>query len=155
MKIGILDTMFARADMGALAEKTIRAHAPEIELIRFTVPGIKDLPVQVKIFLTQKNCDLVLALGMPGPMPIDQQCAHEASLGIQWAQLMAEKPALEVFVHENEASTDAELRSIIQNRVIKHAINAVWMLTAPEELKKRAGSGERQGKENARPIKPE
>jgi riboflavin synthase len=152
MKIGIIDTMFARANMGVLAEKTILGRAPEIEVVRFTVPGVKDLPVQVKIFLEKKGCDLVVALGMPGREKIDKQCAHEASLGIQMAQLMTNKHVLEVFVHEDEAESDEELKEIIINRVTKHSVNAVWLLKNPQELSMRAGTGERQGKENAKRI---
>ncbi|MFH1588161.1 MAG: riboflavin synthase [Candidatus Diapherotrites archaeon] len=151
-KIGIIDTMFSRINMGKIAEETIQKKAPEIELEKSTVPGIKDLPVQVRIFLEDKKCDIVLALGMPGKEKIDSQCAHEASQGIIFAQLLAKKPALGVFVFENEASNEEELKEIVFNRVSKHAINAIWMIKNPEELSKRAGTGERQGKENAKKI---
>jgi riboflavin synthase len=152
MKIGLIDTMFARMNMSKIAEETIKEINSEIELEKLTVPGIKDLPVQVRIFLEDKKCDIVLALGMPGKEAIDSQCAHEASQGIIFAQLLAKKPALGVFVFENEAKTNEELKKIIISRVKKHAINAVWMISKPEELSKRAGTGERQGFENARRI---
>ncbi|MBN2126999.1 MAG: riboflavin synthase [Candidatus Diapherotrites archaeon] len=148
MKIGLIDTMFARINMGKIAEETIKEIAPEIELEKITVPGIKDLAVQVRILLEDKNCDIVLALGMPGKEAIDSQCAHEASLGIIYAQVLAKKPALGIFVFENEAKNDEGLKQIVFNRVKKHSINAVWMIKNPEELSKRAGTGERQGFEN-------
>ena len=90
---------------------------------------------------------------MPGKMPIDQQCAHEASLGIQWAQLMTNKHVLEVFVHEGEGKNDQDLAEVMRNRTIKHAVNAVKLLTDPGWLRERAGTGQRQGRANARPLK--
>ncbi len=150
--IGIVDTMFARGDMGGLAEQTIRKEAPTALIHRVTVPGIKDLPVACKRLLERRGCNLVIALGMPGKMPLDKQCAHEASLGIQQAQLMTNKPILEVFVHEDEGKDDKDLASIMRNRTVKHSINAVKMLCDPAWLRARAGTGERQGKENAKPI---
>ena len=85
-------------------------------------------------------------------MPIDKQCGHEASLGIQKVQLMTNKIVLEVFVHEDEGKDSQELASIMKNRAEKHAINLLWLLFKPEELTKRTGSGERQGKENAERV---
>ncbi len=149
MKIGLINTMFERINMSKIAEDTIRGFDSSIELEKLTVPGIKDLPVQVRIFLEDKNCDIVLAMGMPGKEKIDVQCAHEASMGIIQAQLLAKKPALGVFVFENEAKNNEELKKIVFNRVKKHTINAIWMIKHPRELMKRAGTGERQGFENA------
>lgn len=148
-KIGVVDTMFARADMGSLAVKTLMECNEPVEIIRRTVPGIKDLPVECKILLQEKKCDIVIALGMAGKMPIDKQCTHEASLGIQTAKLLTNKHIIEVFVHEDEASSDAELAKIMRNRTVKHAINAINLLFHPEILEKNAGKGLRQGKENA------
>jgi riboflavin synthase len=45
----------------------------------------------------------------------------------------------------DEARTDAELIAICKNRVAEHAVNAFWLLERPEELAKRAGTGQRQG----------
>ena len=152
MKIGIADTMFARVDMKKYALLAIGAEAPDAALELVTVPGIKDLPVACKKLLEEKNCDIAIALGMPGKEPIDTQCAHEASIGIQHAMLLANKHILEVFVHEFEAKTDAELFSIAKDRAYKHAQNAVWLISRPEELAKRAGKGMRQGYADAGPI---
>lgn len=38
--------------------------------------GIKDLPIASKKLLEESECDIVMALGMPGSKPIDKQCAH-------------------------------------------------------------------------------
>ncbi len=151
--IGIVDTLFARGDMGGLAEQTLRKEAPEALLHRVTVPGVKDLPVACKRLLEKRGCNLVLALGMPGRMPIDKQCAHEASLGLQQVQLMTNKHVLEVFVHEDEGKDDQDLAEVMRNRTVKHAVNAVKMLVDPDWLHQRAGTGQRQGRENAKTLK--
>lgn len=149
-RIGIADTMFARADMGFLAERVIKESTFPVQIERYTVPGIKDLPVACKKLFEEKNCDIIIALGMPGKMQIDKQCAQEASLGIIQAQLLTNKHVIEVFVHEDEGKNDEELSEIMRNRTIKHAMNALQLLFRPEELRKKAGSGERQGKQNAK-----
>ena len=119
-----------------------------MQIVRSTVPGIKDIP-EAMLCLLEQGASIGIALGMPGKMPIDKQCSHEASLAIQQVQLKAHRSVLEVFVHEDEAQGDFELGKIIRNRASKHALNALWMLFAPRELLKRAGSGQRQGKQNA------
>ena len=80
-KIGIADTTFARVDMGKIAIDELKSNIVNFNIFRSTVPGIKDLPVACKKLFDEKECDIVMALGMPGPKPIDKQCAHEASLG--------------------------------------------------------------------------
>ncbi len=46
-KIGIADTTFARYDMGSLAEKIIEDNI-SAKVVRYTVPGVKDLPAAAK-----------------------------------------------------------------------------------------------------------
>ncbi len=163
IKIGIVDTTFSRVDMGAIAldefKKTSGAAQPT-EIIRKTVPGIKDLPVECKRLLDE-GCDICMALGMVGGAAIDQQCGHEASIGIQQAKLMTNKHIIEVFIHENEAWNADEFIGICENRIRKHAQNTHLLLTDPETLTKNAGKGIRQGKDDegsasndkAKPIK--
>ena len=122
-----------------------------VKFVRRTVPGVKDLPLAAKQLLDE-GCDIVMAFGMPGAKPIDKQCAHESSLGIQRVQLMTAKTVLEVFVHEDEAQGDEELGKIMFSRASRHAINLLWMLFSPHELEKRAGSGQRQGRDNAEVV---
>jgi len=153
MKIGIVDTMFARVNMGEIALDELKRHYSDIEVIRTTVPGIKDLPVECKKLL-DGGCDIAMALGMVGSAPIDAVCAHEASLGIQQAKLMTNKHIVEVFVHETEAWSDDEFFSICDNRIRKHVHNAVWLVSSPQNLVKNAGQGIRQGKEDEGPIIP-
>ena len=151
-KIGIADTTFSRINMAEFAVDAIKKNSKH-QIERYTVPGMKDLPAACKILFEKYNCGIVLALGMAGPKPIDKQCSHEASLGIQAAQLMANKHIMEVFVHADEADNDLELYRIAKNRTEKHALNAIELLRGKEALAKYAGMGKRQGKEDEGPIK--
>ena len=154
-RIGIVDTMFARYDMGAEAISELEAcpgFGSTFEIVHRTVPGFKDLGVACKRLIEQEQCRIVVAHGMPGKAPIDQQCAHEAAQGIMLAQLMTSTHILEVFVHENEESDPEKLAVVCVNRARKHARNAYWMLYEPEQLTRRAGQGIRQGYEDAGPI---
>ncbi len=150
--IGIADTTFARVDMAKFAVKTVKDNMAGVKIIRYTVPGVKDLPVACKKLLEENNCDLCMALGMPGPEPIDKQCAHEASTALINTQLQTNKHILEVFVHMDEAENDKELFKITKDRTTKHALNAVALLKGPEGLQKRAGTGRRQGHEDVGAI---
>ena len=151
-KIGIADTTFARVDMAAFAIGAIRKNS-DARIIRYTVPGFKDLPVACKKLIEEDKCDIVVALGMAGKMPIDRQCAHEASLGLQQAQLMANKHIVEVFVYTDEAKNDRELHEIAKDRATKHALNALELLKGKTTLTKYAGTGRRQGKKDEGQIK--
>ncbi|MBI5224207.1 riboflavin synthase [Candidatus Micrarchaeota archaeon] len=144
MKIGIVDTTFSRVNMGEIALDELKKLG-ESNPIRRTVPGIKDLAVECKTLL-DSGCDIVLALGMVGGMPIDQQCAHEASLGIQQAKLLTNKHIIEVFVHENEAWSEKELAEIFEDRIRKHVHNVINLIKNPKTLTQNAGLGVRQGK---------
>ncbi|MCP1716007.1 riboflavin synthase [Methanocalculus alkaliphilus] len=152
MKIGIADTTFARANMGAAAADEIRRHT-SIRIERYTVPGLKDLPVACKKLIEERGCDLVMALGMPGGAEKDKVCAHEASQGLQLAMLMTNRHIIEVFVHEDEAKDDKELAWLLEQRTREHAVNAVKLLLYPKELERDAGTGKRQGFSDAGPAR--
>lgn len=152
--IGIVDTTFARSNMGAAALDQLEKLGGEYDVVRRTVPGIKDLAVECKILLEEEDCDLVIACGMVGGQPIDKQCAHEASLAIQWAMLATNRHILEVFVHEDEAKDEGQLAWLMDRRTREHAENAHWMLTDPAQLTARAGQGLRQGFDDAGPLQP-
>ena len=150
--IGIADTTFARIDMAKFAIDAIRKNS-DAKIIRYTVPGFKDLPVACKKLIEEDKCDIAIAFGMAGPKPIDEQCAHETSLGLQQAQLMTNRHILEVFVHTNEAKKEKDLYEIAKNRAEKHALNALALLKGKTELTKYSGKGRRQGKKDEGPIK--
>jgi len=151
-KIGIADTTFARFDMGKAAIDELKSNRSGFKIIRYTVPGIKDLPVACKKLFEENNCDIVMALGMPGPEPIDKQCAHEASTALIQTQLMCNKHILEVFVYEDEAKNIKELAWLAEQRSREHAINVLDLLFKPENLVKKAGKGLREGFQDAGSI---
>jgi len=152
-KIGVVDTTFARYDMGKAAINELESNNDGFKIIRYTVPGIKDIPVACKKLFEEQNCDIIMALGMPGPKSIDKQCAHEASTGIIQTQLMCNKHILEVFVHEDEGIDEKELAWLADNRAREHALNTLDLLFKPEKLVKKAGEGLREGFEDAGPLK--
>ena len=159
MKIGIADTMFARADMGRIAVKAIERESRErkyrVQIERYTVPGIKDLAVASKKLFDERNCDIVVALGFVGEAEVDERCAMEAGIGLIMTEIQAGKHILKVFVHSSEAENDSQLGKILKDRVEKHSINALLLVFDPESLILRAGTGQRQGSENADTLKLE
>ena len=148
-KIGIADTTFARFDMAKSAINELQSNATGFKILRYTVPGMKDLPVACKKLFEESECDIVLALGMPGAMLVDKQCAHEASMGLIQTQLLCNKHIIEVFIHEDEAKNEKELAWLTERRVREHALNVLDLLFKPESLTKNAGKGLRQGFEDA------
>lgn len=151
-KIGIADTTFARYDMGKAAIDELKRNC-SAKIERYTVPGIKDLPVACKKLFDERQCDIVMALGMPGSKPVDKTCAHEASSGIIMCQLMTGKHIIEVFVHEDEAPNERELAALMDKRAREHALNVVKLLFKPQILEKEAGTGQRQGYEDVGPAR--
>jgi len=151
--IGVVDTMFARMDMGGIVMETLRGkpdYGRRFDLVRRTVPGFKNLAVEAQQLIQTHGCAIVIALGMPGPEAIDELCAHEACLGIMAAQLATATHILDVFVHEAESQGDDQrLAAICRDRCQAHALNAYDMLFAPESLTARAGQGVRQGAKDA------
>ncbi|RLF49114.1 MAG: riboflavin synthase [Thermoplasmata archaeon] len=150
--IGIVDTTFARYDMAKSVIDELKKIGTGFRVVRYTVPGIKDLPVAAKKLIEEKGCDIVIALGMPGSAEIDKVCAHEASIGLIMVQLMTNKHVIEVFVHEDEAKDDKELAWLADRRAREHARNAYDLIFNPERLRKLAGTGQRQGFEDVGPI---
>jgi len=150
--IGIADTTFARYDMAKVAIDELKSNITDFKIIRYTVPGIKDLPVACKKLFEEKDCDIVMALGMPGSKPIDKQCSHEASMGLIQTQLICNKHIIEVFVHEDESDNTKELSWLADKRAREHAINVIDLLFKPEKLIKKAGKGLREGFQDAGPL---
>jgi riboflavin synthase len=151
-RIGIADTTFARVDMGGLAIEELKATGTGFKIERYTVPGVKDLPAACKKLFTERECDIVMAFGMPGKEPIDKVCAHEASQGLIQVQLATNKHIIEVFVHEDEAKSEKELAWLAERRSREHAVNAYDLIFRPEKLTKNAGKGFRQGFDDVGPI---
>ncbi len=152
-RIGVVDTTFASVNMGDIAIDELKKQGTGFKTVRRTVPGFKDLAVECKILIEKEGCDIVMALGMPGPEEIDKQCAHEASQGIMQAQLLTNTHIIEVFVHMDEAKDDKELLWLTDRRVREHAANTYTMLFHPEKMIGMAGTGRRQGFEDVGPSK--
>lgn len=144
LKIGVVDTAFSRVNLGSAAVDELKRGA-SVSVERVTVPGLKDLPVASKRLVEERGCALVVALGMVGPKPVDKVSAQVASTALQTAQLMTNTHILEVFIHEDEARDGGELAWLAERRAREHARNAVRMLTDPEEMVRRAGTGQREG----------
>ncbi len=152
MKVGVADTTFSRVNMGAIAIDELKKHA-SVAIERSTVPGIKDLPVACKKLIEERRCDIVIALGMPGGKEKDRLCAHEASQGLITCQLMTNTHIIEVFVHEDEAKDGRELAWLAEQRTREHAVNAIKLILRPRDLENEAGTGQRQGFEDAGPAR--
>ena len=135
--------------MGASAVDELKSLGTGFRVERVTVPGVKDLPVASKKLIEEKGCELVMALGMPGSKDIDKVCAHEASTGLINVQLATNTHIIEVFVHEDEGQDEADLAWLMDRRARDHARNAYDMLFRPGEMTRRAGTGARQGREDA------
>ena len=159
--VGIVDTMFARYDMAKDVINVLEEYTGVIKYYRYTVPGIKDLPVGCKKLFIEQKCDLILALGMPGPVEYDKVSAKTASEGLMLVQVEFGKHILEVFVHEDEGigssldgSIDKDrLSNVMSRRAESHARNAVNLLVDPKKLEDKAGTGVRQGYPDAGSIK--
>ncbi len=149
-RIGVVDTTFSRVNMGVFALEELGKYS-DVETVRVTVPGMKDLAVACKKLL-DGGCDICVAIAMVGSHKLDETCAHEANMGIMNAQLMTNKHILSVFVHESETDNDKELLDICIDRTKKHARNAYLLAAKPGELTKNAGTGRRQGREDAGPL---
>ena len=149
-----MDTSFARYDMAASAIDELRAQGTGFSIERYTVPGIKDLAAGARI-LFDRGCDLVLALGMVGRQPVDKDCALAADFGLQFVQAQLGKHILGVMVHEDEAEEEAQLARLFDRRTREHAINAYDLLFRPEAIRARAGTGQREGFDDAGPLRVE
>ncbi len=172
VRYGIVDTTFSRVDMGKVALETLVPLAKGADIRRMVVPGVKDLTAATRKLLDD-GCDLVIACGMVGAEDIDKVCGHESSMGLMWLRAQFGRPILEVFIHMDEpfehdklgkvvrrpetpeeiARYERELKHLSIERTREHAINAYHMLYAPAELEKLAGTGQRQGYEDAGPVR--
>ena len=153
VKIGIVDTMFARVDMASFAIDELKHKFPQAKIVRYTVPGVKDLAIGCVLLDKKEHCNLYMALGMVGAQAVDKTCGHEGSLGIQMAKMKLGKHIIEAFVHEDEGKSEQDLYSIFENRTRKHAVNAALLAAGGNPLASSAGKGKRQGRSDAGEIR--
>lgn len=151
--VGVVDTTFARVDMGSIAVETLERHLPGYKIIRHTVPGVKDLPGAAKRLL-DTGCEGVITLGWIGGREADKLSYLAASVGLILVEILTGKIVIDVTVHEDEAPGDPEkLKSIAVDRVVKHARNLALLLRrGPEALVREAGKGLRQGYPDVGPL---
>ncbi len=151
--VGVVDTTFARVDMGGIAVRVLEEKLPGYRIVRHTVPGIKDLPGAAKR-LFNMGCEGVITLGWVGPREADKYSYLAASIGLILVEVLVGKPLIDVTVHEDEAPGDPDrLRSIAVDRARKHAENlAILLREGPTALTRHAGKGLRQGYPHAGPL---
>ncbi len=149
-KFGVVDTTFSRINLGDIALDELRKFG--FRAIRITVPGIKDLPVSAKKLIEEEGCDIVITLGWVGGTQKDLLSYLVLSVGLVMVQLMTNRHVIDVTVHEDEAESDKELMKLAENRVREHVENAVKLMTHPKQLIREAGTGQRQGSEDAGPL---
>ena len=155
MRVGVADTTFARVDMARYAIQVLREELPGAEIIRYTVPGIKDLPVAARLLLSDYECAGVITLGWVGREYVDKLSYLAASIGLILVQIMYGKHVIDVTVHEDEAENERELETIAIDRAKKHARNLALLLREGRTaLTKYAGMGLRQGRPDVGPLRP-
>lgn len=149
---GVVDTTFSRVDMGSIAVREISRLDPEGEIKRYTVPGIKDLPVGARILL-EEGCDGVITLGWVGRTQLDKYSYLATSIGLITVQILTMKHVIDVTVHEDEMEDEENLKNLAIDRATKHAANLVRLVTGGgDSLRKFAGKGLRQGYKHAGQI---
>lgn len=148
--IGVVDTTFARVDMGAVAVDEIRSLMPNAVVKRLTVPGIKNT-VWGALKLIREGCDAVIVLGWVGPSQVDKYSYLATSIGLMQLQIETGALVLDVTVHEEEGGGDEKrLKEIALDRTKKHVWNLVQLMRGG--LERYAGKGLRQGYPHAGEI---
>lgn len=150
--VGVIDTTFARVDMGSVALQVLREMLPGYRIIRWTVPGIKDLPGAARRMLDQ-GCEAAITLGWVGRREADKISYLAMSVGLIMVSVLTGKIIVDVTVHEDESSDPKELKRIAIERAKEHARNLAAMLSkGPDYLTRKAGKGVRQGYPDVGPI---
>jgi riboflavin synthase len=138
--------------MASQAIEVLKSLMPDVRIVRATVPGLKDVPVEVKKLITRYGCDAGMVFGWVGPSLVDKITYAVYSLALQLVQLEHLIHVIDVTVHEDEAESEEELYRIAVDRARKHAENLYYLLRAPEKLVEMAGTGRRQGRPDVGPI---
>ncbi len=138
--------------MAKYAIDVIRNLMPDAQIFRRTVPGVKDIPVEIKRMFVEYDCDAGMVFGWIGRSLVDKITYAIYSLALQLVQLELGKHIIDVTVHEDEADDERKLKEIAIDRAIKHAENLYYLLRSPETLSRYAGMGKRQGYPDVGPI---
>jgi len=149
--VGVVDTTFARVDMGSEAVNVLQRLLPGYRVVRWTVPGIKDLPGAAARLLDE-GCEGVITLGWVGAREADKLSYLAASIGLIMVEVLKGGIVVDVTVHEDEAQGE-QLKHIAIQRARDHARNLATLLRhGPTALTRHAGQGLRQGYEDAGPL---
>jgi riboflavin synthase len=144
-RIGVIDTTFSNIDTASIAIKEIKRLANQVTIRRYTVPGLRDIPLACKILIEREKCGIVLATGMVSRKGAEKQVENQAVQGIMMVQLQTGKHVITAFFDEHETRDKTKLYTIVVDRVRKHAQNSLKLLAVPESLTDYAGLGLRQG----------
>jgi riboflavin synthase len=151
--VAVIDTTFARVNMGDIAIEVLSKKLPSYKIVRWTVPGIKDLPGAARRAFDY-GCEAAITLGWVGRREADKISYMALSVGLIMLQVLTGKLIIDVTVHEDEADDPETLKKIAVDRVRKHAENLALLLRkGPQALVKHAGMGLRQGYPHAGPLK--
>ena len=151
--VGVVDTTFARVDMGGIAVEVLQRGLPGYRIVRHTVPGIKDLPGAAKRLLDAHGCDAVITLGWVGGREADKYSYLASSIGLILVEVLTGRIIIDVTVHEDEAKDPKRLKEIAVDRARKHAENLVALVKeGPTALTSMAGKGLRQGYPDVGPL---
>ena len=152
-RIGIVDTTFSRIDLASIATAEIRRLAPQVEVRRYTVPGIRETPLACKILIEKGRCGVVLNTAMVSRAGAEKRVEDQAVAGIVLVQLLTNTHIICAFFDENEAKDRKKLRDIVTDRTKKHVLNALRLLAVPGTLTDYAGLGLRQGSPDVGPLR--
>ena len=144
-RIGVIDTTFSNIDTASIAIKEIKRLANQVTIRRYTVPGLRDIPLACKILIEREKCGIVLATGMVSRKGAEKQVENQAVQGIMMVQLQTGRHVITAFFDEHETRDKTKLYTIVVDRVRKHAQNSLKLLAVPESLTDYAGLGLRQG----------
>jgi len=144
-RIGVIDTTFSNIDTASIAIKEIKRLANQVTIKRYTVPGLRDIPLACKILIEREKCGIVLATGMVSKKGAEKQVENQAVQGVILVQLQTGRHVITAFFDEHETRDKTKLYKIVVDRVRKHAQNALKLLALPESLTDYAGLGLRQG----------
>ena len=144
-RIGVIDTTFSNIDTASIAIKEIKRLANQVTIRRYTVPGLRDIPLACKILIEREKCGVVLATGMVSRKGAEKQVENQSVHGIMMVQLQTGRHVITAFFDEHETRDKTKLYKIVVDRVRKHAQNSLKLLAVPESLTDFAGLGLRQG----------
>src|SRR5208283_2462003 len=81
-RIGVIDTTFSNIDTASVAIKEIKRLANQVTIKRYTVPGLRDIPLACKILIEREKCGIVLATGMVSKKGAEKQVENQAVQGV-------------------------------------------------------------------------